>query len=593
MAINFPTSPNTNDIHTESDLSWKFNGTAWVLRPAGTPSSESSKVSYTPEGTGAVDTTVEAKLRESVSVKDFGAVGDGVTDDTAKIQAAVDAVSAAGGGTLLILAGTYLVSSSINVGSNIHIRGRGQIILDDNADCSVISINANSSNVSIKDISIDGNRLNQTLETVGEESEYGGIEIGNFCDQVLIDGCTITECYGYGIENNNSPSNITITNNTIDGVDFYSGIRMSQAGTGTNIKVANNTVLNYRKGGIVGNDMNHAIITGNYIDAGTIGRGTQNADNITAYNATNIDILVADNICKNSVNNGIHVAGTGVVISGNTVTNPTNRGIYVGATTDVLNTGQSDEVVVSSNTVRDTANTYEGIALVATSQGVVKNNTVSGHNYGVLLSSGAGASVSELIVVAGNILDTIGNSGVIITDTSDTTIKNNIISNAVHGVRAFSEASNNIAIRGNTFTNLSAAYINMENNMAERFVISDNVRDGQNINFGTNTENSWADRELNNNVTTAPTQNKLTLASNTYANIDYIRIENTSPVTVDTITPNNCYGRIVTFYQPNNSADVTFVNASGKIHNRSNSNVVLGYRQSISYICEGGLWVEL
>lgn len=45
---------------------------------------EAEDVGYTPAGTGAVTTTVQAKLRESVSVKDFGAVGDGVTDDTAK-----------------------------------------------------------------------------------------------------------------------------------------------------------------------------------------------------------------------------------------------------------------------------------------------------------------------------------------------------------------------------------------------------------------------------------------------------------------------------------------------------------------------------
>lgn len=56
----------------------------------------SSIVGYLPAGTGAVATTVQAKLRESVSVKDFGAVGDGLTDDSAAIQAYVNYVIGAG-----------------------------------------------------------------------------------------------------------------------------------------------------------------------------------------------------------------------------------------------------------------------------------------------------------------------------------------------------------------------------------------------------------------------------------------------------------------------------------------------------------------
>jgi len=49
---------------------------------------QSDAVVYEPAGTGAVDTNVQTKLRETVSVKDFGAVGNGVTDDTAAVIAA-------------------------------------------------------------------------------------------------------------------------------------------------------------------------------------------------------------------------------------------------------------------------------------------------------------------------------------------------------------------------------------------------------------------------------------------------------------------------------------------------------------------------
>lgn len=70
---------------------------------------DANLVTYTPAGTGAVPTTVQTKLRESVSVKDFGAVGDGVTDDTAAIQAAANYAEANNLGLIVSIDTTFRI----------------------------------------------------------------------------------------------------------------------------------------------------------------------------------------------------------------------------------------------------------------------------------------------------------------------------------------------------------------------------------------------------------------------------------------------------------------------------------------------------
>ena len=75
--------------------------------------------------TGAVARTVNTKLQENLSVKDFGAVGNGVTNDTTAVQAAINAVVSAGGGSVYFPAGTYLCNVTVNSVYPVTLYGDG------------------------------------------------------------------------------------------------------------------------------------------------------------------------------------------------------------------------------------------------------------------------------------------------------------------------------------------------------------------------------------------------------------------------------------------------------------------------------------
>ena len=78
-------------------------------------------IGYMPSTTGAVGRTVSARIEDSVSVKDFGATGDGVTDDTLSLQAALNS----GIKSLYIPTGKYIVTSQLTSSNAVSLLGNG------------------------------------------------------------------------------------------------------------------------------------------------------------------------------------------------------------------------------------------------------------------------------------------------------------------------------------------------------------------------------------------------------------------------------------------------------------------------------------
>lgn len=138
-AVNYKFVLNTSadvTLGTYDNVAGNASGILAALAASG----GSALVGFLQAGTGAVARTAQSKMRDVVSVKDFGAAGDynpntgAGTDDTAAIQAAINNMAVTGGGldtnpsVLLFPKGYYKISSSLTfptgwVGNTIDLQG--------------------------------------------------------------------------------------------------------------------------------------------------------------------------------------------------------------------------------------------------------------------------------------------------------------------------------------------------------------------------------------------------------------------------------------------------------------------------------------
>ncbi|UYO61321.1 hypothetical protein LNN31_11035 [Acetobacterium wieringae] len=152
-------------------------------------------------------------VNQGVSVKDFGAKGDGVTNDTAAIQNAINDASSKNV-TLTIPAGTYVVTSQLEVKNNTRISGYGATLYMAPQPSAVANILWSNPASYISNVTLEGLTL-QSQNTIAGADYYANSMISN-----------VQGMFFQGI------SNLTIKDVSMD--SMYVGLKMGQSGSSRN-----------------------------------------------------------------------------------------------------------------------------------------------------------------------------------------------------------------------------------------------------------------------------------------------------------------------------------------------------------------------
>lgn len=390
---------------------------------------------------------------EWVSVTDFGAVGDGITDDTADIQTALNS----GAKAILFPQGTYNITAQLKVKSNTTLFGYGATLFRAAAIDNLVINDSNgttglygaSSNISVYGLAFNGNSAtfatNSTLLVFGHAAN------------IYVKDCEFYNIPGtwHGLELN------AVENSIVDGCVFHDGaasLEMLQLDLAANVGVFpwfGPYDLTPCKFNLVTNCLF-------YNGGGGVGSHTSNAavvhDNITWTNNTfrNLSgIAIRPLYYKNVVISGNTVDGALTGVYGNNIVSPLienwkvtdnqinnltgagafGRGIYVQSIKNLVITGnnigvtQEDGILISScsnfvisgNTLENVSTSattdFAGIGATSSNTGVISNNIalknpaglVTGTNTIRITTGGANVTVENNTVTTPGAISTFAN----------------------------------------------------------------------------------------------------------------------------------------------------------------------------------------